>query len=232
MLRLKVRKKALREIGKAFAVGFMAAAVLWLTAGFPVVSQSGLPTRDEIVNRLQAALGDVVLVAGQSEILDFDSAAFYSDVVIRSVSFVPFHPASPGLVENLSALLDGEDVSVAIGLLTLETNWPGMPEFEAGTYRIVLKPDRSLQAVDSDGKELTIGYWEPVILPVTLTEDDSFAYFAGFEYSTEITSTKGEFGEFTVACPWCAAVAAIGRLLVGIGTVLLGIAAVITAVKN
>jgi len=30
MLRLKVRKPALREMGKAFAVGFLAAAVLWL----------------------------------------------------------------------------------------------------------------------------------------------------------------------------------------------------------
>ena len=119
-LRLRVRRQALREVGKAFAVGFMAAAVLWLTSGYPVVSQQvpQPPSRDQIVQGLEQVLA-VTLTASEGDILDVEHAIFYSDPELPSVALIPLHPSSRSL-----GLMPLE-------VLYLEADWPSLPPLPA-----------------------------------------------------------------------------------------------------
>lgn len=216
-----------RRSARAVAVLGLSVSLLWLTSGSVVQGQPGFPGRDEIVSRLQAAIG-VHLVAGEGDVPDFERAAFYSDPVVRSVAFIPYHPASPSMAE-LAGLIEGGDTAVAVGVLTLETAWPGLPQFEAGTYTLKLGSNRSLIAVDSHGEEITIGSWQPTSVPEVVPEDDVFAYFSGLEYTTQVATSEGGI---VTACPWCPVLVAVGTLLMGIGALSGGIAALIGVMRG
>ena len=105
----------------------MAAAVLWLAAGYPVVSQQvpPPPSRDQIVQGLEQVLA-VTLTASEGDILDVEHAIFYSDPELLSVALIPLHPSSRSL-ELMPQLIQGEVKEVPFGVLYLEADWPSLP---------------------------------------------------------------------------------------------------------
>lgn len=205
MLRLKVRKKALREVGKAFAVGFMAVAVLWLTSGYPVISQQvQMPTRGQIVKGLDQVLSglSVTITASTGDILDVDNAVFYSDPDILSLALIPLHPASPSL-EKIAELVEGKDPDLVVpfAALYLEGEWPGLPELAPGTYILKLKADRSIVAV-KEGKstEVLCGCWWRITEEMPLRSDRVFSNVS-FEYASAPVPTASVASSM-VAQPW------------------------------
>ena len=204
MLRLKVRRQALREVGKAFAVGFMAAAVVWLTSGVPVVSQQvpQLPTRDQIIQGLEQALA-VTLVAAEGDIFDVDNTFFGSGPRL-TWSFTPLHPKSPSL-EVLKEWLDRGAQSpidpVSIGAIYLENDIYGIPGFlglKAGVYTLKITNDFKLLAVDRVGNKIPVGFvrvekegnpvWKIILIAALICAQDGFLEF---KYKTENLEITG-----------------------------------------
>jgi|GEM_PF-3275875 len=202
MLRLKVRKQALREVGKAFAVGFMAAAVLWLTSGFPVASQqpSQPPTREQILQGLERSLTDLAtFIASEGDILDLENAVYlsfpmYADEQGSTRSYItaariPLHPSSDSTKRMLDWLAKGMDFgeSLNLGALYVANDWPGCSGYDplkAGVYQLKALPDSKIIAVDAEGATYTVGYIQRL---------------------TEI-QTSARTTSLAAACPLCIAV--------------------------
>ncbi len=150
----------LSQAAKIGGAVLMSALLLWATSGVQVVSQQAqLPTRNQIVQGLEARLA--TLTASEGDILDVESAAFYSDPGVLAMALIPNHVSSRSW-QLVLRLIQGEEVgAVPIGALYLEGDWPD-PDFplKAGLYTIKLKSDFSVVAV-AEGKEVEIpcGCW-------------------------------------------------------------------------
>ncbi len=145
-LRLRVREQALREVGKAFAVGFMAAAVLWLTSGVPVVSQQplALPSRSQTVEAVDAALASLLTASADTPILDPGNTSFISHVV-GNMAWVPLD-SSEWTEERIQLLRDivhgKEEGSVVVGSLVLMDHIvTPSGELPPGTYLVKAERD-------------------------------------------------------------------------------------------
>jgi hypothetical protein len=135
----------------------MTALLLWLTAGYPVISQQvQLPTRSDIVQGLERQLA-VTLVAAEGDIFDVENAAFISHPRLTT-AYIPLHPMSRSWDLLMSLLVDKEQVGpVSIGSLYLENDFPGLPELKAGLYTLKITNDLKLIAVDPLGNEIVVG---------------------------------------------------------------------------
>lgn len=148
MLRLKHHVKLM-------GVVMMSGLLVWLSAGYPVVSQvSPLPRRGDIAKGLQNIMQ--TLTAAQGDILDVEKAVFLSHPRV-TWAYIPLHPTSRSLDRLMSLLIDKEPVGpVDIGALYLEEGFPGLPELGAGLYRLQISNEK-LIALDSAGNDITIG---------------------------------------------------------------------------
>ena len=173
MLRLKVRKQALREMGKAFAVGFLAAAVLWLTSGLPVVSQTTifLPPRQETERTLEDLIRQLFdpFVAAEIPLLDPGHAAFVSHTV-GNIAWIPLDPTewTEEKRQLLQEVLEGKPGEVTVGVLAVGDDLaiydPSLPDqtfiLPAGTYLTKVRWDEGLgeavgALVDREGNVIT-----------------------------------------------------------------------------
>jgi len=166
----------LKHSVKLMGVVMMSGLLVWLSAGYPVVSQvSPMPRRGDIVRGLQNL--SQTLTASEGDIWDIENAAFYSS---RSMQLI-------------FQLIEGEDVGpVPFGVLYLEGDWPD-PDLplKAGTYILKLRSDRTIIAVAEDGEfQICSGYWESKPAPVFLTPVPPITQFS-FTYQPEQAPISG-----------------------------------------
>jgi hypothetical protein len=181
----------LKHSVKLMGVVMMSGLLVWLSAGYPVVSQvSPMPRRGDIVRGLQNL--SQTLTASEGDIWDIENAAFYSDPGVFSLAFIPLHPSSRSM-QLIFQLIEGEDVGpVPFGVLYLEGDWPD-PDLplKAGTYILKLRSDRTIIAVAEDGEfQICSGYWESKPAPVFLTPVPPITQFS-FTYQPEQAPIPG-----------------------------------------
>jgi hypothetical protein len=197
-------KQGVRLLG----VAGMTALLLWLTAGYPVVSrQVQLPTRSDIVQGLEQQLA-VTLVAAEGDIFDVENAIFYSDPDLLSVAFIPLHPSSRSL-ELMPQLVRGEVETVPFGSLYLEGDWPGLPQLIAGFYNLKLKANGLITAVPSEDPEdeIVCGCWKPG--PIKAPRPDRIISSFSVDYSPQAAATVDSISSISAAFPWLLALAIV-----------------------